>query len=82
MILVINRHLNGPRWGPFLCQTRKSAQLCGDIFGNVEVVRDRLHIVVFFQHVDQLHQLLRGFQIDLGQRLCAPDQFGFRRLAQ
>ncbi|OIQ72514.1 hypothetical protein GALL_458620 [mine drainage metagenome] len=64
-----------------LWATPSGVQLCRDILGNVEIVGDGLHIVILFQHVDQPHQLLRGFQIDLGAALRFPDQLRLGRLA-
>jgi hypothetical protein len=48
--------------------------LCRHILGDVEVCRHRLHIVIFLERVDQLHQLCRSLKVYVGAVLRFPDQ--------
>lgn len=68
-----NRNARKARSARF--QKGLGVHLGGDIFGDVEIRRNSLNIVVFFQRIHQLDQLGRRFQIDIGPGLGFPDQF-------
>lgn len=59
-----------------ICTNCTGLQRRHDLIGDLEIRRDFLHVVVVFERLDQLEQLLGAFQVQFGRGGRFPDQLG------